>query len=139
MKAMQPETSESSRGVAGRRRKSQRHGSRRPRRESRARQTKHETPSSGCIDTIYVILSRAAGTINSIATIDRWLMQFQPLHFTTFFVRLPKRSAFSANCDSHAARAGTSFSSGPLSVIVTDVGFAGVAISRHKTPLKINS
>jgi hypothetical protein len=78
------EASESLRDGAGRRQKSQRHGSRRPRLESRVQQTKHETPLFGCIGTICTILSWAAGTINSIAATDRWSIRFQPPHLSHF-------------------------------------------------------
>jgi mannose-6-phosphate isomerase len=64
---------------------------------SRVRLTKREMPLSGCIGTICVTPSLAAGTISSIARIDRWSIRFRPLHFTTFSVRLRKRSAFLAS------------------------------------------
>jgi N-acylglucosamine 2-epimerase (GlcNAc 2-epimerase) len=77
--------------------RSQRHGSRRPRPESRGRPVKRAKRLPGCIGTICVILSGAAGTISSIATIDRWSLPYRPLPFTMFSARLRKRSALSVS------------------------------------------
>jgi mannose/cellobiose epimerase-like protein (N-acyl-D-glucosamine 2-epimerase family) len=64
------EVSKSIRDVGGRKRKLQKLGSLKLRRESKAPPTKREKPFFSCTGSICVILSRAAGTISSIATIS---------------------------------------------------------------------
>jgi N-acylglucosamine 2-epimerase (GlcNAc 2-epimerase) len=75
-------------GAAGLRPKSPRRGSRRPRRVTREPQNKRAPHCRASIGIIFVIPSRAAGTINSIATAARWSRPSRRLRFIMCSARL---------------------------------------------------
>src|SRR6185312_2441408 len=93
MRATPRATSEGTQGGFGRRPNSPRHGSRRPRRAKQAPQNRPVPHWRGSNGTISGTPSRAAGTISSIATADRWSQPFRRRRFITCCAQRWKRPA----------------------------------------------